>query len=159
MRSPDSADAGLVSALTTPEPVVDALRASAERAAQAALRELPEALVLDFDGELRVVRAAGVALERLDDPDCASPGRSLADVDKAGLLRGLFDRARNTAGDGTADEMTRGNAILRVEPMRALTSDGLTPEAASLTRTSPGPGCGVSTSPTWSTSRAGPFLS
>src|ERR1700733_3980978 len=54
---------------------------------------------------------------------------------------------------------TRGNAILRVEPIRAFTSDGLTPEVLSLTRTSPGPGCGVSTSPTCSTSRAGPFLS
>src|SRR5476651_136498 len=35
--------------------------------------------------------------------------------------------------------ITRGQEILRVEPWRDLTSDGLTPEVASLTRTSPGP--------------------
>ena len=61
-------------------------------------------------------------------------------------------RRRRCAG------MTRGNAILRVRPSRAFTSDGLTPEVASRTRTSPGPGRGVSISPTCSTSRAGPFL-
>ena len=38
--------------------------------------------------------------------------------------------------------ITRGKAILRVRPSRALTSEGLTPEVASLTRTSPGPGRG-----------------
>ena len=55
--------------------------------------------------------------------------------------------------------ITRGQAILRVEPWRDLTSDGLTPEWLSLTRTSPGPACGVSTSPTRNTSRAEPFCS
>ena len=53
----------------------------------------------------------------------------------------------------------RGQAIFRVEPWRDLTSDGLMPDVASLTRTSPGPACGVSTSPTRSTSRAEPFCS
>src|SRR3974390_1003163 len=38
--------------------------------------------------------------------------------------------------------ITRGYAILRVAPERALTSEGLTPEVASLTRTSPRLGCG-----------------
>lgn len=42
------------------------------------------------------------------------------------------------------------------EPTRFLTSDGLTPLAASCTRTSPGPGRGRSNSPTVSTSRAKP---
>ena len=55
--------------------------------------------------------------------------------------------------------MTRGQAILRVAPWRDLTSEGLTPEAASLTRTSPAPGCGVATSQTFNTSRADPFRS
>ena len=55
--------------------------------------------------------------------------------------------------------MTRGQAILRVAPARDFTSEGLTPEAASLTRTSPLWACGVSTSPTCSTSRAAPFRS
>jgi hypothetical protein len=55
--------------------------------------------------------------------------------------------------------MTRGKAILRFTPARLLTSEGLTPEVASRTRTSPAPGVPVSTSPTRSTSRAGPFFS
>src|SRR5262249_30539774 len=55
--------------------------------------------------------------------------------------------------------MTRGNAILRAVPARLFTSDGLTPEVASRTRTSPGPGRGVSISPTLSTSAAAPFFS
>ena len=55
--------------------------------------------------------------------------------------------------------ITRGNAIFRVVPARFFTSDGLTPEVFSLMRTSPGPGCGVSTSPTCSTSFAVPFFS
>src|SRR6185503_10601241 len=55
--------------------------------------------------------------------------------------------------------ITRGNAILRVKPARFFTSDGLTPEVLSLMRTSPGPGFGVSISPTCSTSFAVPFFS
>jgi len=55
--------------------------------------------------------------------------------------------------------MTRGKAILRVNPARLLTSEGLTPEVRSRTRTSPRPGCGVSTSATRNTSRADPFPS
>ena len=55
--------------------------------------------------------------------------------------------------------ITRGNAILRAVPARVFTSDGLTPEVLSLMRTSPGPGCGVSTSPTCRTSLAVPFFS
>jgi hypothetical protein len=55
--------------------------------------------------------------------------------------------------------MTRGNAILRVKPARLFTSEGLTPETARRTRTSPRPGCGVSTSATRKTSRAVPFVS
>jgi len=62
------------------EPRADPLRLVAERAAAAALHELPEALVLAFDDELRVVRAAGAALERLGDPDRCCPGRPLAQV-------------------------------------------------------------------------------
>jgi PAS domain S-box-containing protein/diguanylate cyclase (GGDEF)-like protein len=128
MRSPDSADAGLVSALTTPEPVVDALRASAERAAQAALRELPEALVLDFDGELRVVRAVGVALERLDDPDCASPGRSLADVLAPEAWSTIEPLARSALGGETRSrELWTGGRrhclMLDVGPLRAQGTD------------------------------------
>ena len=55
--------------------------------------------------------------------------------------------------------MTRGKAILRVSPARLLTSEGLTPEVARRTRTSPRSGCGVSSSATRSTLRAAPFVS
>src|SRR5918912_896036 len=54
--------------------------------------------------------------------------------------------------------ITRGPAMGR-EPARVFQSDGLTPEARMRTRTSPGPGSGVSSSPTCRTSRAGPLRS
>src|SRR5689334_9771081 len=44
-------------------------------------------------------------------------------------------------------------------PARLFTSEGLTPETLSLTRTSPGPGSGVGRSPTIKTSRAAPLRS
>ena len=43
----------------------DHVIASADEAAEAALRELPEALILVFDMDLRYVLTAGNALERL----------------------------------------------------------------------------------------------
>ena len=46
-----------------------------------------------------------------------------------------------------------------VLPMRDLTSDGLTPEVRRRTRTSPGPGAVVSTSPMRRTSLADPLFS
>ena len=55
--------------------------------------------------------------------------------------------------------MTRGNAIFRVRPSRDFTSEGLTPEVASRTRTSPGPGSGVATSPRRRTCAAAPLAS
>src|SRR5437764_14970124 len=54
--------------------------------------------------------------------------------------------------------ITRGYGIVGPDtPARALTSDGLTPENATRTRTSPGAGEGVGNSPTCRTSLAGPF--
>lgn len=58
----------------------DPLRASAERAATAALRELPEALIVVFDHELRLVQATGQALERLGDHDSWRAGAPLRDA-------------------------------------------------------------------------------
>ena len=56
--------------------------------------------------------------------------------------------------------MILGNGSFPKRPRsRAFQSEGLTPEAASLTRTSPGPGSGVSISPSFSTSRAAPSSS
>jgi len=62
------------------EPTTDPLRAGADRAAEAALRELPEALVLAFDADLRFISTAGQALERLGDPDNCRAGGLLADA-------------------------------------------------------------------------------
>ncbi len=55
--------------------------------AEAALRELPEALILVFDIELRFVRTAGQALERLGDPGSCREGELLADTLPADLWR------------------------------------------------------------------------
>jgi diguanylate cyclase (GGDEF)-like protein/PAS domain S-box-containing protein len=59
-------------------PRADPLAASAGDAAAAALRELPEALILVFDCELRFIVAAGHALERLGDPPAYREGESAA---------------------------------------------------------------------------------
>ncbi len=54
--------------------------ASADSAAAAALRELPEALILVFDTELRFVMSAGSAVERVGDSAAFSEGSPLSDV-------------------------------------------------------------------------------
>ncbi len=62
------------------EPWTDPLWAYADRAAEASLRELPEAVVLAFDTDLRVVRAGGQALKRLGDHASCAPGSPLEQV-------------------------------------------------------------------------------
>ena len=52
----------------------DPLLASAEEAAASALRELPEALVIVFDDQLRFVLTAGQVLARLGDPGVCRQG-------------------------------------------------------------------------------------
>ncbi len=56
------------------------LLASADHAASAALRELPEALVIVFDRQLRFVLTAGQAIERMGDPDICRAGNYVADA-------------------------------------------------------------------------------
>ncbi len=56
------------------------LLASADHAASAALRELPEALVIVFDRQLRFVLTAGQAIERMGDPEICREGNFLADA-------------------------------------------------------------------------------
>jgi diguanylate cyclase (GGDEF)-like protein/PAS domain S-box-containing protein len=56
------------------------MAASADSAAMAALRELPEALILVFDQELRFVMAAGQALARNGDPATYREGQLLAEA-------------------------------------------------------------------------------
>jgi len=58
---------------------------SADEAAAAALRELPEALIVVFDQELRFVLAAGQALERQADPSAYRKGQALGDAFPAEL--------------------------------------------------------------------------
>jgi diguanylate cyclase (GGDEF)-like protein/PAS domain S-box-containing protein len=71
------------------EPRTDPLLAGADRAADAALRELPDALIVVFDSELRFVRTAGRALERLGDPDRCSAGRPLVEALPGELWRAI----------------------------------------------------------------------
>ncbi len=58
----------------------DPLWAHADRAAEAALRELPEAVVLVFDEDLCLVRAGGQALGRHGDAASCAPGSPLEQV-------------------------------------------------------------------------------
>jgi len=110
------------------EPRADPLWAGADRAAEAALHELPEALVLVFDAELRFVRAAGQALERLGDPDSWREGEPLAEALPADLWRTIEPLLRS-ALDGetrTRELWTAGQrhcVTVDVGPMR-LNDDG-----------------------------------
>lgn len=58
----------------------DELLARADDAAAAALRELPEALVIVFDTELRYILAAGSALERVGEDSRLRQGTPVADA-------------------------------------------------------------------------------
>jgi diguanylate cyclase (GGDEF)-like protein/PAS domain S-box-containing protein len=61
--------------------------ASADQAAAAALRELPEALIVVFDRELRFVLTAGHALERLAKPRAALAGELVGSIFPAALWK------------------------------------------------------------------------
>ncbi|HKH87320.1 MAG TPA: hypothetical protein VKA05_00775, partial [Acidimicrobiales bacterium] len=65
-------------------------------AAAAALRELPEALILVFDRELRFVLAAGEVLRRKGDPPACGEGQFVGDAfppDVWTLMEPLFRSA------------------------------------------------------------------
>ena len=62
------------------EPPNGQLLATADHAASAALRELPEALVIVFDRQLRFVLTAGQAIERMGDPEICREGNYVADA-------------------------------------------------------------------------------
>src|SRR6185503_1315020 len=53
----------------------------------------------------------------------------------------------------------KGISVCPRQTPRPLVSEGLIPEIATCTRTSPGPGLGMGSSPTWRTSRAAPLHS
>lgn len=65
---------------TGPGSRADELMASADHAASAALLELPEALVVVFDRQLRFVLTAGQALERMGQPEVCAEGHYVADA-------------------------------------------------------------------------------
>jgi diguanylate cyclase (GGDEF)-like protein/PAS domain S-box-containing protein len=72
-----------VSVLRSPE--ADPVLASADHAAAAALRELPEASILVFDQELRFVLASGRAPQREGRPPAGQEGQFVGDFFPAGL--------------------------------------------------------------------------
>jgi diguanylate cyclase (GGDEF)-like protein/PAS domain S-box-containing protein len=75
-----AADACNVSQLAEQSFPPDPIAAGADLAAQAALRELPDALVIAFDEQLRFVLTAGQAVERLGNPEACSDGAAVADA-------------------------------------------------------------------------------
>jgi diguanylate cyclase (GGDEF)-like protein/PAS domain S-box-containing protein len=88
------------------EPRTDPLRAGADRAADAALRELPDALVIVFDAELCFIHTAGQALERLGDPDSCDVGQPLAAALPSELWRTIEPLLRSAlAGETRSREI------------------------------------------------------
>ena len=69
-----------MSYLAEPPSEPDRVSARADRAAAAALRELPEALILAFDQQLRFVLTAGQALERVGSRSACEHGQPVADA-------------------------------------------------------------------------------
>jgi diguanylate cyclase (GGDEF)-like protein/PAS domain S-box-containing protein len=102
----DSADKLFVSVSFAREHRADPLRSEADRAAEAALQELPEALVLVFDAELRVLRMAGQALRRLGDPGRCREGRLLSEALPGHLWRRIEPLLRSAlAGETRSREI------------------------------------------------------
>ena len=88
------------------EPAVDPSGAGDDRAAQATLHELADALVLVFDAQLRVVSLAGQALQRLGDPGACRQGRPLCDALPEHLWRRIEPLLRSAlAGESRSREL------------------------------------------------------
>jgi diguanylate cyclase (GGDEF)-like protein/PAS domain S-box-containing protein len=105
------------------EPWTDPLWAYADRAAQASLRELPEAVVLAFDTDLRVARAGGQALERLGDHASCAPGSPLQQLLPADLWLTIEPLLRSAlAGETRSREIwttaQRHCVLVDVGPLR-----------------------------------------
>src|SRR5271165_2417791 len=84
----------------------DPVVASADQAAAAALRELPEALILVFDHELRFVLAAGQALDRQGDPPAYREGQFVGDAFPMELWRLIEPLCRSAlAGETRSREI------------------------------------------------------
>jgi len=89
---------------------------SAEEDAAAALRELPEALILVFDEELRFILAAGQALARQGDPPAYRQGQLLEDAFPMDLWRKIEPLCRSAlAGETRSREIwaaERGHCLM-----------------------------------------------
>ena len=92
--------------------------ASADHAAAAALRELPEALILVFDQDLRFVLAAGQALERKGDPSACKEGQFVGDAFPTSVWE-LIEPLCRSALDGE----TRSREIWTAEHRHCLMVD------------------------------------
>jgi diguanylate cyclase (GGDEF)-like protein/PAS domain S-box-containing protein len=97
-----------------PDPVM----ASADQAAAAALRELPEALILVFDRDLRFVLTAGHALERLANPSAALEGELVGSIFPEQLWKRIEPLFRSAL-----DGETRSREIWTAEQRHCLMVD------------------------------------
>jgi diguanylate cyclase (GGDEF)-like protein/PAS domain S-box-containing protein len=118
------ADAEQVPAPTGPAGEPEQILASADQAAAAALRELPEALIVVFDRELRFVLTAGHALERLAKPRAALEGELVGSIFPAALWKPVEPLFRSAlAGETRSREVwtPEGRHCLMVDvgPLRA----------------------------------------
>jgi diguanylate cyclase (GGDEF)-like protein/PAS domain S-box-containing protein len=92
--------------------------ASADHAAAAALRELPEALILVFDRELRFVLTAGHALERVDNAGACREGEPVAGTFPAAVWQTIEPLFRSAL-----DGETRSREIWTAEQRHCLMVD------------------------------------
>lgn len=98
--------------------------ASADQAAAAALRELPEALIVAFDRELRFVLTAGHALERLGKPRQALEGEPVGSIFPEAMWRAMEPLFRSALGGETRSREVwtpgqRHCLMVDVGPLRA----------------------------------------
>lgn len=107
---------------------------AAAQAAEAALRELPEALILAYDERMQLILAAGQALSRASDADTCRPGAPLQSVFTAPmwrLLEPLFASAlqgENRTREVWAED-SRHCLMVDAGPLR-LSEPGCTPESS-----------------------------
>jgi diguanylate cyclase (GGDEF)-like protein/PAS domain S-box-containing protein len=110
----------------------DPVVASAEQNAAAALRELPEALILVFDEELRFVLAVGQALARRGDPPAYRPRQFLKDAFPMDLWRQIEPLCRSAlAGETRTREIwTTGRDHCLMIDVGPLSAQGSAEKAA-----------------------------
>lgn len=116
----------------------DRVPTSADQAATAALSELPEALILVFDQELRFVLAAGQALERKGDPSTFKEGQFVGDAFPAELWELIEPLCRSAlAGETRSREVwtaeQRHCLMVDVGPLRLNSSSSGADERVSVT--------------------------